>query len=246
MINHVELDVVRRQGKGSSLPAYSEAIRHGMMPESLNTAEIVFQESTDELLQDAVTAYSEYGNAMIIAPTNSTVRKANIKLQAAVNHNGKVLDLTDMPITKGSYGFKEGDPIVITKASYKYDVQNGTLGIIKSAVATDKYACIVELEDFDEKGRKRLLEVDWQLFEYIDLAYCLTLHKLQGSQAPNVIVLLERGILLDRSWLYTAVTRAETKVHIIGKEGDFRYAVNKQGAVDTRKTALAEMLKVSN
>lgn len=243
VINHVELDVVRRQGKESSVPAYSKAIRHGMMPESLNTAEIVFQESTDELLQDAVTAYSEYGNAMIIAPTNSTVRKANIKLQAAVNHNAKVLDLTDMPITKGSYGFKEGDPIVITKASYKYDVQNGTLGIIKSAVATDKYACIVELEDFDEKGRKRLLEVDWQLFEYIDLAYCLTLHKLQGSQAPNVIVLLERGILLDRSWLYTAVTRAETKVHIIGKEGDFRYAVNKKGAIETRKTALAEMLK---
>lgn len=246
VINHVELDVVRRQGKESSVPAYSKAIRHGMMPESLNTAEIVFQESTDELLQDAVTAYSGYGNAMIIAPTNSTVRKANIKLQAAVNSNGKVLDLTDMPITKGSYDFKEGDPIVISKASYKYDVQNGTLGVIKSAVATEKYACIVELEDFDEKGRKRLLEIDWQLFEYIDLAYCLTLHKLQGSQAPNVIVLLERGILLDRSWLYTAVTRAETKVHIIGKEADFRYAVNKQGAVDTRKTALAEMLKTPN
>ena len=243
VINHVELDVVRRQGKESSVPAYSNAIRHGIMPESLNTADITFQESTDDLLQDAVTAYSEYGNAMIIAPTNSTVKKTNIKLQNAVNPNGKKLDLNDMPITKGSYDFKEGDPIVITQTSYKYDVQNGTLGIIKNAVATDGYACIVELEDLDERGNKRLLEIDWQLFEYIDLAYCLTLHKLQGSQTSNVIVLLERGMLLDRSWLYTAVTRAENKVHIIGKKSDFRYAVNKQSAVDTRKTALAEMLK---
>ncbi len=243
VINHVELDVVKRQGADSSVPAYSNAIRHGIMPESLTTTDITFQESTGDILQDAVTVYSEYDNTMIVAPTNDTVRKANIILQGVVNPHGKLLDLTDMPITKGSYDFREGDPIVITLTSYKHDVQNGTLGIIKSAEPTDEYACVIELEDLDEKGNKRLLEVDWQLFEYIDLAYCLTLHKLQGSQAPNVIVLLERGRLLDRSWLYTAVTRAEDKVHIIGKETDFRYGVNKQGAVDTRKTALAEMLK---
>ena len=225
------------------MPRYSNAIRQGIIPESLTTADITFQESTGDILQDAVTAYSEYDNAMIVAPTNDTVRKANIMLQGVANPNGKILDLTDMPILKGSYDFREGDPIVITLTSYKHDVQNGTLGVLKCAEPTDEYACVVELEDLDEKGNKRLLEVDWQLFEYIDLAYCLTLHKLQGSQAPNVIVLLELGILLDRSWLYTAVTRAEDKVHIIGKETDFRYCVNKQGAVDTRKTALAEMLK---
>jgi exodeoxyribonuclease V alpha subunit len=243
VINHVELDVVKRQGIDSSVPAYSNAIRHGIMPESLTTADITFQESTSDILRDAVTAYSEYNNAMIVAPTNATVRNANIMMQDAVNPDGKTLDLTDMPITKGSYDFREGDPVVITLTSYKNDLQNGTLGVIKSAEPTEDYACVVELEDHDEKGNKRLLKVDWQLFEYIDLAYCLTLHKLQGSQAPNVIVLLERGRLLDRSWLYTAVTRAEDKVHIIGKEADFRYGVNKQGAVDTRKTALAEMLK---
>ncbi|MAE00999.1 ATP-dependent DNA helicase [Pseudoalteromonas lipolytica] len=243
VINHVELDVVKRQGADSSVPAYSNAIRHGIMPESLTTADITFHESTGDILQDAVTAYSEYDNAMIVAPTNNTVRKANIILQGVVNPNSKLLDLTDMPITKGSYDFREGDPIVITLTSHKHDVQNGTLGVIKSAEPTDEYACVIELEDLDEKGNKRVLKVDWQLFEYIDLAYCLTLHKLQGSQASNVIVLLERGVLLDRSWLYTAVTRAENKVHIIGKEADFRYAVNKKGAIETRKTALAEMLK---
>jgi len=243
VIKHVELDVVKRQGINSSVPRYSNAIRQGIMPESLTTADITFQESTGDILQDAITAYSEYNNAMIVAPTNDTVRKTNIMLQGVANPSGKILDLTDMPILKGSYDFREGDPIVITLTSYKHDVQNGTLGVLKCAEPTDEYACVIELEDLDEKGNKRLLEVDWQLFEYIDLAYCLTLHKLQGSQAPNVIVLLERGKLLDRSWLYTAVTRAEDKVHIIGKETDFRYGVNKQGAVDIRKTALAGMLK---
>jgi len=243
VINHVELDVVKRQGTDSTVPAYSNAIRHGIMPESLTTDDITFQESTGDILQDLVNMYSEYENAMVVASTNDTVRKANIMLQAVENPTSKLLDLTDMPITKGNYDFREGDPIVITLTSYKHDVQNGTLGIIKNADATEECACVIELEELDERGKKRLLKVDWQLFEYIDLAYCLTLHKLQGSQAPNVIVLLERGRLLDRSWLYTAVTRAEDKVHIIGKQTDFHYGVNKQGAVNTRKTALAEMLK---
>ncbi|EFC5152367.1 ATP-binding domain-containing protein, partial [Escherichia coli] len=135
------------------------------------------------------------------------------------------------------------DPIVITLTNYKYDVQNGTLGVITNAEATEEYACIIELEDIGEDGSKRSLKVDWQLFEYVELAYALTLHKLQGSQAENVIVLLERSLLLDRSWLYTAITRAESKVHIIGKEYDFQYGINKRSALDTRKTALSEMLK---
>ncbi|WP_194164226.1 ATP-binding domain-containing protein [Agarivorans sp. B2Z047] len=71
------------------------------------------------------------------------------------------------------------------------------------------------------------------------------MHKLQGSQAANVIILLERSMLLDRSWLYTAVTRAESRVHIIGKESDFRFATSKQGALERRQTALSEMLKTA-
>lgn len=243
VVNHVQLDVVKRQGASSTVPEYSNAIRNGNVPSSLTTSDITFHESSSDMLQDALAVYSKFKSAMIVASTNATVRSVNIKLQQEMNANGRVLDLTDMPITKGSYEFREGDPVVITLTCYKNDVQNGTLGVITNAVATEEYACVIELEDFDKDGKKRTIEVDWQLFEYIDLAYALTLHKLQGSQAENVIVLLERSLLLDRSWLYTAVTRAENKVHIIGKECDFQYGISKRGAIDTRKTALSEMLK---
>lgn len=245
VINHVELDVVKRQGTHSSIPAYSSLIRQGLIPPSLSTAEIVFQQSSDDILQDAIGAYFKYEKAMIVAPTNATVRNVNIKLQSEVNTTGMPLDLTDMPITEASYQFRVGDPIVFTLTCYRNDIQNGTLGVIREAVPNDDYVCVIELEDLNEYGEKRIIKVDWKLFEYIHLAYCLTLHKLQGSQAENVIILVERGLLLDRSWLYTAVSRAENKVHIIGKESDYRYGVKKQGAYDTRKTALAEMLKYS-
>lgn len=42
VISHVELDVVRRQGKQSTLPGYATAIRNGCLPESLTTTDVVF------------------------------------------------------------------------------------------------------------------------------------------------------------------------------------------------------------
>jgi exodeoxyribonuclease V alpha subunit len=242
VISHVELDVVRRQGKQSTLPGYATAIRNGCLPESLTTTDVVFQESSDDIYLDALEAYRKYEGAMVVASTNDTVRNVNKLLQASLNPGGQVLDLTGMPVERGSYEFREGDPIVITLTNYKSDVQNGMLGIITSVAATEEFACTVQLEDLDEEGNKRILNVDWLLFEYIDLAYCLTLHKLQGSQAPNVVVLLERGMLLDRSWIYTAITRAEKTVHMIGSKSDLYHGVRKQGAVGTRKTGLSEML----
>ena len=242
VINHVELDVVRRTGVNSTVPAYSKAIRDGVLPKCLSTADIHFQEPAVNVVEDAVQAYKNYESAMVVAPTNATVRIVNERLQEEINPNGDKLDLTGMPVTKGNYTFKKGDPIVITLTRYVDDVQNGMLGKIISVDANEEHACTVELEDVDNDGNSRVLNIDWDLFEYVELAYCLTLHKLQGSQAKNVIVLLERGQLLDRSWLYTAVTRAEDKVRIIGQKSDFEYAVYRKGASDLRKTGLVEML----
>lgn len=53
-----------------------------------------------------------------------------------------------------------------------------------------------------------------------DFGYALTVHKAQGSQSPRVLLFEERFSKMDddewRRWLYTAVTRAETELTIIG------------------------------
>jgi exodeoxyribonuclease V alpha subunit len=244
IIPHVELDVVKRQGATSSIPPFANSIRMGLMPYPLTTPEISFKEPKADIIGDAVDSYKVYPNAMIVAGTNKTVRKVNIKVQELVNSKGKVLDLSNMPVTHSNYEFREGDSVVITLTCYKNDVRNGTLATIIGVEACDEYACIIELdEDLDLNGNKRQLQVDWNLLEYIDLAYCLTLHKLQGSQAENVIVLLEENKLLDRSWLYTAITRTENMLHIISTPYTFYKAIREKGAIDVRKTGLTEMLK---
>jgi ATP-dependent exoDNAse (exonuclease V) alpha subunit len=58
---------------------------------------------------------------------------------------------------------------------------------------------------------------DMDLF---DFGYALTVHKAQGTQSPKVIIFEERFSRASdddwRRWLYTAVTRAEEELYIIG------------------------------
>ncbi|MBN2809130.1 MAG: AAA family ATPase [Deltaproteobacteria bacterium] len=56
--------------------------------------------------------------------------------------------------------------------------------------------------------------------DIIDLAYCLTVHKAQGSQYKYVAIPLSNShfMMLNNKWFYTAITRAEKKVYLIGQE----------------------------
>ena len=51
----------------------------------------------------------------------------------------------------------------------------------------------------------------------IDFGYCLTVHKSQGSEADNVLVLNDFKGSQDNynKWLYTAITRAKKSVTIV-------------------------------
>ncbi len=59
-----------------------------------------------------------------------------------------------------------------------------------------------------------------QIRDIIDLAYCLTVHKAQGSQYKYVAIPLSNShfMMLNNKWFYTAITRAEKKVYLIGQQ----------------------------
>jgi len=66
---------------------------------------------------------------------------------------------------------------------------------------------IVVAYDFDHIG------------DIIELAYALTVHKAQGSQYRVVAIPLSNShyIMLNNKWFYTAITRAEEKVYVVGQ-----------------------------
>ncbi len=63
----------------------------------------------------------------------------------------------------------------------------------------------------------------------VETAHALTIHKSQGSQARAITVVLpdEDSRLLTRELLYTAITRAQESVTLVGSEAAIRAAVRR-------------------
>jgi exodeoxyribonuclease V alpha subunit len=72
----------------------------------------------------------------------------------------------------------------------------------------------------------------------LDHAYAVTCHKCQGSSAPRVIVPIFASRVLDRSWVYTAITRGERQVVLVGDPTVLAAAVARPPSAELRRSGL--------
>ncbi len=89
----------------------------------------------------------------------------------------------------------------------------------------------------------RVAVYDFSLLDELDHAYAITVHKSQGSEYPTVILPAYAAppMLLTRNLLYTAVTRAETRVIIVGRS-DIVETMVENNRQSMRYTGLARRL----
>ena len=71
--------------------------------------------------------------------------------------------------------------------------------------------------------------------------HAMTIHKSQGSQAKEVVVILPppESRLLTRELFYTAITRARERVVVVGSPDDVRAAIGRRAL---RATGLRQRL----
>jgi exodeoxyribonuclease V alpha subunit len=144
--------------------------------------------------------------------------------------------------------FKVGDRVINEKNFPEEDVWNGTTGKI---VAIDHEGCAwVELDvpivDQENSTPGNTVYKDKVLFgkdmvKHLRLAYALTVHKSQGSQYRNVLfVALSRDAYanLDRSLIYTGVTRTREKCCVVGEASALRQGIS---TVRQKNTVLQEL-----
>ncbi len=114
-----------------------------------------------------------------------------------------------------------GRPILVTANDYTLGVYNGDTGVVVNTAA-GRRVVIATGEGPLDLAPSRLGD--------IETLHAMTIHKSQGSQADVVTVLLpdEESRLLTRELFYTAVTRARTKVRIVGPESAVRAAIGRQ------------------
>ena len=145
--------------------------------------------------------------------------------------------------------FREGDRVMQTRNNYDIvwertvdgkegnGIFNGDIGTIISIEAADGYMEML----FDE----RKVIYDISMLDDIEHAYAITVHKSQGSEYPIVVMPMCSAayMLHTRNLLYTAVTRAQKMVVLVGREDIISEMVNNNHQT-LRYTGLAKRLAV--
>ncbi len=136
---------------------------------------------------------------------------------------------TDAPLWAAWYA---GRPVLVTANDYGLRLYNGDIGV---TVLRDGVLRVVMA------GADGPAEFATSRLADIETMHAMTIHKSQGSQVSEVTVLLPPtdSRLLSRELLYTAVTRAKTKVRVVGSAEQLRAAVARRAA---RATGLSRRL----
>ena len=180
--------------------------------------------------------FDAVADIQVLTPMNRNslgTRALNEALQSALNPPSE----TKLEVERSGITYRIGDKVIQTHNNYDREVFNGDIGVITA----------IDLEPVKIRVRfdaARLADYDPGELDELQLAYALTIHKSQGSEFPCVIipVSMQHFVLLERSLIYTAVTRARKLVILVGDPKALALAVRKQ---ETRKrhTGLREELQ---
>ncbi|WP_246587824.1 AAA family ATPase [Alteromonas lipotrueiana] len=114
----------------------------------------------------------------------------------------------------GNIAFLENDPVIVTRNQYELSLFNGSSGVIKRIVLSEDGQPRIEVAF--ENG-SYFLTKEQCLVLGLQLAYAISVHKSQGSEYESVIVSCAvRSKLLDRSLIYTALTRSKKLAVFVG------------------------------
>lgn len=246
----VELKTVKRYG--GTIAAAAAAILAGRWPKFPDdeTAPVAFLPCRDELIAETVAellAVDRANSQVLCAVRNGPAgaKGLNAMCQERFASNASEVRMwNDEFDCAESVGLRLGDSVLCTRNLWSLGLQNGSLGTVVEVEDTPR-ALHDDAGDVDglalawvqwDDGQRRPLTVD--MLEDIELGYAITVHKAQGSQWQRVIVPVTNSRLLDRTLLYTAVTRAQTQVLLVGDVDAARAAVLAPPRASERKVAL--------
>lgn len=158
------------------------------------------------------------------------VHSFNTDLQTALNRRAP--SKSEWKARAGGV-LREGDKVIHTKNNYDLAVFNGEVGIITSISKT------LLRVDYDD----RVVAYDREYVSQLQLCFATTVHKSQGSEFPCVVAPVHstNSYMLSRPLLYTAVTRGQRFVYLVGDKKGLRRAI-KNDDVIKRHTSLSEWL----
>lgn len=242
----VELKTVKRYG--GEIATVASAIRAGRWPTMTDdeTAPVAFIPCEKQLIAELVAELYALDTAgtQVLAPLRNGpagTKGLNLLCQGRFTEGQPAVTRWNDEFDQVEHcGFNLGDVLLCTRNMWDRGLQNGSLGRVVevepppvgSNSDSDQPLAWIEWDD----GIRRVLTLD--MLEDIELGFGVTVHKAQGSQWPRIVIPITSSKLLDRTLIYTAVTRAQSQVILVGDIDAARLAVLAPPKARGRRVAL--------
>ena len=134
----------------------------------------------------------------------------------------------------GNKILREGDKVLQLKNQQDDDVYNGDIGILREIDEKEKNIIALYGDSY--------ISYPFDNLNNITLAYATSIHKAQGSEYRNIYLPISNQHMgmLDKRLIYTAITRAKSKLYIIGSKQIIEKAIKRERK--ERQTGLKEKI----
>ena len=246
-IPQTRLERIYRQSEESTIVTLASQIRQGILPADFTQKKA--DRSYFEIASSHIPATIE---KILDAAIRSGIPARDIQVLAPMYRGVAGIDAINQlmqellnPLQKGQISFeasqfqyRSGDKVIHLVNDAEVNVFNGDLGYITDLIPA-KYT--------ESKQDEMMIDFDGNEVVYprnewykVRLAYAMSIHKSQGSEFPVVFLPITSASkrMLERNLIYTAITRAKSKLILLGELQAFDYATKHMGT--SRKTYLIE------
>ena len=246
-IPQTKLETIYRQSEESTIVTLASQIQKGILPADFTEkkADRSYFEARNEHIPPMIEKIASAAIRSGIPAQDVQVLAPMYRGPAGIDQINNLMQNLINPVEKDELTFetpdcqyRQGDRVIHLVNDAESNVFNGDLGYITDLLP-GKYT--------DSKQDELTINFDGNEIIYprsewykIRLAYAMSIHKSQGSEFPVVILPITRSShrMLQRNLVYTAITRAKSKLILLGEKVAFDYAVKNTGTA--RKTYLRE------
>jgi exodeoxyribonuclease V alpha subunit len=226
---HTRLTDDHRMAVGSSLHECAMKIRNGVehqLQVYQGEAEGVYiMPNVNDYSATIVKLRKKFENIMVLTSYSSK------NFHSSTSILNPVIQAKTNPLNDGEHSLHydttvlhKNDPVLATKNDHKLGIFNGMTGVINQIhIDNGKLVCFVQ---FDGEPFAKLLSPEdcWEVG--LQLAYLITVHKSQGSEYTNTAIFMDSPYI-ERSGLYTALTRTKKLCILIGTNEQYNRAIKR-------------------
>ncbi|USS90912.1 ATP-dependent RecD-like DNA helicase [Fructilactobacillus carniphilus] len=250
LIPTMKLNQIHRQSEDSTIIELAHHLKDGVLPDDLLAREPdrsfirCSVQQVVPVLEQIITKAKDKGfqasDIQVLAPM--------YRGEVGIDHLNQAVQAIFNPpspdrkqVETARHSFRIGDKVLQLVNDPEHNVFNGDIGkIVGIELNPDGKQYLDKLTVAFDQTEVTYTRKDWT---QLTLAYCTSIHKAQGSEFPMVIlpVVAPYRRMLDRNLLYTAVTRAASKLVMVGDASVFAAALEREAS--RRKTGLPDRLR---